>query len=67
MCHFALFVFAAGVPPDDTLQTCVVPSTSDLEAFAIDPSCIAYRSLLYKEQELDEDSDEEVAILVEAN
>lgn len=40
-------------PPDDALLTYVVPADKELEPFAVDASCIAYRSLLFKEKQQD--------------
>jgi hypothetical protein len=60
MSYISMFwwAFLAGFPQtdDDVMVKHVTGASSDLEAFAVDPSCIAYRSLLYKEQEEDQGS-----------
>jgi hypothetical protein len=66
-----MYLFTDESPPDDALLTYVVPADKELEPFAVDPSCIAYRSLLYKEKEQDRDttlfSDATVAVNVSNN
>lgn len=49
-----MYLFTAGSPPDAIERiTLVCPDKKDMEPSSVDPSCIAYRSLLLQEKKDD--------------